>query len=113
MRFLRFSIRRLLLLTGLIAILLFLLLIRPVTLARQFVLKQRQSEAERVHSMKLAKLDPNETSIKGEMDARTWKDILQCQQRFTVKVSGETYDNRPYVVYFDYCATPFYVKQVS
>ena len=110
MRFFGFSIRRLLLLTGLVAVLLYLALIRPVAVAKQFVLAKRQAAFEHLANHKFAD-EIDKASVEAEMEPRTWKDIAKCQQRFALVVHFErTADNRSWIAYFDNCATPFGVR---
>jgi hypothetical protein len=112
MRFLRFSIRRLLILTGLVAAVLYLSIVRPVAVAKQYILTKRQTESELITRKSFGNQFTDEANIEGQLGARTWEDLFKCRQRFTIKIAQETSDNQMKVAYLDFCATPIGVREV-
>jgi hypothetical protein len=92
MRFLRFSIKRLLILVAIVAALLYFLKTRPVTNAEQFIhevqtatdlrpISEKYFGGERVEGGVL--IDGG--TLQGcTLEPRTWTDIVTCRQRFTI-----------------------------
>ena len=87
MRFLRFSIRRLLLLTGLVAVLLYVLFIRPVTIAKSFVYKlEHAAPTEITEYLDNVSMDTDGAYVEGVFNERSWADGFRCRQTFAISV---------------------------
>jgi hypothetical protein len=120
MRFLRFSLRRLLILTGLVAVMLYVLYLRPTVIAKQ-VIQEVQTVtdlkplSEKYFSGVLFR--DGETLQGCDLEPRTWADIFACRQRFTVRMMG-TYHlrieppepDRTFIIHFRCYSTPFRIK---
>jgi hypothetical protein len=89
MRFLRFSNRQLLLFTGLVAVLLYVLFIRPVTVAKSFVYKLEHTAPTEITKY-LGDVDIGTDGVHVEcvLNERSWADIFRCRQTFVVSVVG-------------------------
>jgi hypothetical protein len=111
-RFLRFSIRRLLLLTGLIAVLLYLLFIRPVKVANDFVQTVRTADPKEIGKY-LDNMKGESPHVEYALEERSWADVFSFRQTFAISVvrpvpgksTIEEVENHPC------CGTPFGVAQ--
>ena len=114
MRFLRFSIRRLLLLTGLIAVLLYFLLIRPVSVAKGFVYKLEHAAPPEISKyLDNMNMDTDGAHVEGILDKRSWADVFTFRQTFTISVvRPDPESSTREIVENHVCySTPFGVKQ--
>ena len=85
MRFLRFSIRRLLIFTALVAIALYVLFIRPMVIAKAFINEIKTStDLESVSKEYFDGMRTDGARIDGELAERTWSDILHFRQDFAI-----------------------------
>src|SRR5262245_29983824 len=118
MRVPRFSIRWLLVLTALVAMLLYVLYLRPTVVARNYV--QQMQMAAKGDLSGVSRQYFNNMNIEGaKLDARlqprSWPHVFKCQQLFTINMalpvpgkSGEWI-----VGVRDYCATPLGVQELG
>ena len=114
MRFPRFSIRRLLLLTGLVAVLLYVLFTRPMTLAKSYIYKlQHAAPAEITKSLDYVSMDTDGAYTEGKLVERSWADVFICRQTFVISlVRPDSEKPRLEEVENHYCtSTPFGVSQ--
>jgi hypothetical protein len=112
MRFLRFSLRRLLILTALVAVLLYLLTLRPSAVAKQFIRTRTLSDSELLTRRSFGNQFTDEARTEGVLEARSWEDVLKCRQRFTLKIVKQRItDDQFLVAYFDFYATPIGVQE--
>jgi hypothetical protein len=125
MRFLRFSLRRLLILVAIVATLLCFLKTRPVTIAEQFVQELQTTADLKPISEKYFHGEQVEGGVlidggllQGcKLEPRTWADIFACRQRFTVTMI-KTYrlpleppfPDRRLTTYYNCYSTPFNTK---
>ena len=115
MRIIRFSLQRLLILTALVAVLLYALLLRPVAIAKRFT---RQLETptglESVIAQYFGKKIPmDRVSVESECQKRTWTDIYRCRQRFSIglkKPKPNTNGKTVLALCRDFYATPIGVQ---
>jgi hypothetical protein len=122
MRFLRFSLRWLLIITGLVAVLLYVLILRPTVIAKQVI-----QEIQTVTDLKpLSEKYFSGVLIRGretlqgcDLEPRTTADIFACRQRFIIRMESHW---RPSIHPVDYShemlttvylrcySTPFRIK---
>src|SRR4051812_19576028 len=116
MRFLKFSLRRLLILTGLVAVLLYVLYLRPTAVAKQFIHKiETSTDLESVSTQYFAKMRTDGASVEGDLQKRTWIDVVECRQRFAIRMKRaipNTNDKQFVVANQDLYATPVGVQGV-
>jgi hypothetical protein len=87
MRLLRFSIRGLLLLTGLVAVLLYVLLIRPVTVAKSFIYTlEHAAPTEITKYLDDVDIGTDGVHVEDVLNERRWADIFTCRQTFGISV---------------------------
>ena len=112
MRFLRFSIRRLLILTGLVAVLLYLLFIRPVTVAKEFVHTVQTADPKEM-SKCLNNMYGEAASVECVLDKRSWADVFSFRQAFVIFVMRPDPESstREEIEGHSCCGTPFGVMQ--
>src|SRR5215813_13544613 len=85
MRFLKFSIRRLLLLTGLVAVLLYFLFIKPATVAKEFIHTVQTADTKEI-SKYLNNMYGEAAHVEGVLDERSWADVFSFRQEFVILV---------------------------
>lgn len=93
MRFLRFSIRRLLFLTGLVAVLLYVFYVRPTSLAQQFAVEldaATKSHLKVIGQEYLDKLRSDGRVIELKLHERSWSDVVRGRQLFSVSTVVES-----------------------
>src|SRR6476646_4347403 len=111
MRFIRFSLRRLLILTAFVAVLLYLLILRPTAMAKHFIRTRTLSDSELLTRRSFGNWFTDEATTEGVLEARSWEDVLKCRQRFTLKIAKQRItDDQFLVAYFDLYATPIGVQ---
>jgi hypothetical protein len=112
MRLLRFSIRRLLLLTGLVGVLLYLLYIRPVTVAKEFIHTMQTADVKEI-SRYLENVGGEAAHVECVLNERSWADVFSCRQTFVISlVSPDPVTSTIDTVENHHCySTPFGVKQ--
>ena len=113
MRFLRFSIRRLLLLTGIVAVVIYVLFIRPVTVAKDFVYTlEHAAPAEITKYLDYVNSDTDGAYVEGVLNERTWTDVFTCRQTFVIAVVCPTaIPTEELLDKHDCISTPFGVNQ--
>ena len=113
MRFLRFSIRRLLLLTGLIAVLLYVLFIRPVTVAKSLVYKLEHAAPTEISKyLDNVSMEMDGGHVECGLDERSWEDVFRCRQTFSISVVSPTKRPTIEIVEIHPCySTPLGVEQ--
>ena len=119
MRFLRFSLRRLLIVTGLVAVLLYVLILRPTVIAKQFIQEvQTSNDVNPILKKYFYGVVRDAEKFEGcNLEPRTWADVFACKQRFTVIMRG-TYHlqieppepDRTYFTHYRCYTTPFRIK---
>jgi hypothetical protein len=115
MKFIRFSIRRLLILTGLVAVLLYVLLLRPVAIAKDCIQEvQTVTDLKPLSEKYFSGLLRDGETLQGcDLEPRTWADIFACRQRFTIRMESH---GRPPVDPVDYShevQTTIYIRCFS
>jgi hypothetical protein len=115
MRIIRFSLRWLLILTALVAVLLYILLLRPVAMAKQFTQKlETPSTLESVIDQYFGK-NIRMVNVEGELQERTWTDIYRCRQRFSIRLKKpkpNTNGKTVLALCRDFYATPIGVQEM-
>jgi hypothetical protein len=89
MRFLRFSLRRLLLFTALVAAALYVLILRPPAVARRFAHELEvaaQGDFESVSRQYFGGMRTDEARLEFELRPRRWRDVLRCRQEFEIRM---------------------------
>jgi hypothetical protein len=112
MRFLRFSIRRLLLLTGLVALLLYVLFIRPVTVAKEFIHTVQTADPKEI-SKYLNNMYGEAAHVECVLDERSWADVFSFRQTFVISVVRPDPESSAVEMVENHacCGTPFGVMQ--
>src|SRR5689334_13197949 len=109
MRFLRFSIKRLLILVAVVAVLIYALVLRPTVIAKQMI-----HEAETATDLKAISdryfdgMDADNARAEGELGQRTWADIFTCRQSFVIRMTRPMPTNKEQLIVsnHDCYATP-------
>jgi hypothetical protein len=111
LRFIRFSLRRLLILTALAAALLYVLILRPVIVAKQFTRQiETSTDLESVSRRYFSEMRTDGARIKSDLRKRTWMDVFECRQRFSINMKSaipNTNDKQFVIANHDLYATPF------
>jgi hypothetical protein len=114
MRWFRFSVRRLLLLTAVVAVLLYCLYLRPPLVAKQYAADLKTVAAANLQSASNEYFDgvPAQDGSTLEISnyARRWRDVWACQQRFTIRLVTPSQPNQFIVANRDLVATPLGIK---
>jgi hypothetical protein len=116
MRFIRISLKRLLLLVALVSVLLYVLVLRPVAIAKQFTHKiEVNTDLESVSDQYFDGMRLDGTSVGGDLEKRTWTDIFKCRQRFSIRMKGplpNTNGKRFVIAIHDFYSTPLGVQAI-
>ena len=115
MRIIRFSLRRLLILTGLVAVVLYVLYLRPVALAKQFTHQiETSTDLKSVSAQYFNERRTDGASVESTLAKRTWSDVFKCRQRFSVRFKGpaNAHDNRIFASCRDFYATTIGVQEM-
>jgi hypothetical protein len=109
MRFVRFSLKRLLLLVTLVAALLYALIIRPVAIAKQCIYEVQTSTGLKAVAEEYFGGAPLDNArVEADLDTRTWADVLKCRQNFAISVTQPvpSDDKQLIVSHHEFYATP-------
>jgi hypothetical protein len=116
MRFLRFSLRRLLILTGLVAVMLYGLYLRPTVIAKQVIQEvQTVTDLKRISEKYFdgVLFRDGETLQGCDLEPRMWTDIFACRQRFTIRMEYHWRHSMIPVDYRHEILTTIYVRCYS
>jgi hypothetical protein len=116
MRFIRFSLRRLLIVTALVAVLLYVLLLRPTAVARNFAHKMEvatQTDFESVSRQHFDGMRTDGAILEVKFYPRSWTHVLGCKQLFSINMTRPTNEQNKWLVSVrDFYATPTGVKEL-
>ena len=116
MRLIRFSLRRLLIITALAAVLLYVLYLRPVAIAKQFIHEfETSTDLDSVSRQYFRGMNYDKATLESELQKRTWSDVFRCRQNFTITMKRMSL-NIPTSKHFvfrsrDYYATPIGIQE--
>lgn len=116
MRFLRFSIRRLLILTALVAVLLYVLLIRPVAIAKEFAHEiETSTDLATLSDKHFGGMDSNGARVDAYLSDRTWANVFKCQQNITITMMHPMPSdrNRLLISKHHYYSTPLGIHELG
>ena len=103
-------------LTALVAVLLYLSLIRPVAVAKQFTHAiETSTDLESLSRQYFGKMRADGASVEVDLKKRTWMDVVECRQRFSIRMKcaiPNTDDKQFVVANHDLYATPVGVQEV-
>jgi hypothetical protein len=102
---------------GLVAVLLYLLILRPMAVAKQFIHTMEAStdlgHLTREYFGENIRMDT--VSVKGTLQKRTWTDMFSCRQRFNIKLmkpKPNTDGKTVLALRRDFDASPFGVHEM-
>lgn len=116
MRFLRFSIKRLFLLTTVVAVVLYLFYLRPSVVARQFAHEidaSTQSHVKEIGQEYFESLNADGRVVEVNLYPRSWSDILQCRQAFSISIAVSSQPSGKTVCTRQYKSTAFGVEDLG
>jgi hypothetical protein len=116
MRFLRFSIKRLFLLTTVVAVVLYLFYLRPSVVARQFAQEidaATQSHVKEIGQEYFDSLNADGRVVEVNLYPRSWSDILMCRQAFSISIAVSAQPEGKTVCTRLYRSTAFGVEDVG
>ena len=110
----RFSLRRLLAGTALVAVTLYVLLVRPTVVAKKYAHEMRsaaQTNFKSVSVQYFENMRTDKATLQVGLSPRTWGDVLRCKQDFQVALVRPTDKKSQWLISRRYFyATPFGVK---
>src|SRR5215213_10049863 len=116
MGFIRFSLRRLLLLTALVAVALYALFLRPTAVAKRFAHEMEvaaQTNFESVSEQYFQGMRTDGAILEVQLHPRSWNHVLRCKQLFSINMMRPTdKQNRWLVSVHDFYATPTGVNEL-
>lgn len=117
MRFFRFSLRRFLVFTAVVAVALYVLILRPPALAKKFAqdLEGRAQVNFKAVGKKYFGGWPTAGShLEFELRPRSWRDVLRCRQEFPMRLVGPPDpDNVRLLSVRDFLASPIGVSELD
>ena len=113
----RFSLRRLMAVTALVALLIYMLLLRPTAVAKRFARDMEiaaQTDFKSVSKQYFDNMRTDKSSLEGRLRPRNWSDVLGCRQIFHIRVERRTdTENQWLVSQRDFYATPIGVNDLG
>src|SRR5262245_18241275 len=110
----RFSLRRLLVLTGLFGVLLYVLILRPTSLAKSFGHEREvtaQTDFKSVSEQYFNGMRTDEAVLEVKLQPRSWIHVLRCEQPFSVEMMRPTAEGKLWLACeCNFYATPFGVN---
>jgi hypothetical protein len=117
MRFVRFSLRWLLILAAFVSASLYVFYFRPTAAAKEFchaVDLEAQSNCESVGNKYFGGMNWGGASLEHRIYSRSWSDFLHCRQRFSLSMAARTLpDGEQLVATRDYYSTLFGVRSAG
>ncbi len=114
MRFIRFSLRRLLILTGLVAVLLYVLILRPTAIAKNFAHEMEvaaQTDFKAVSKQYFQGMRTDGASLEITLSPRSVTDVVRGRQQFSINMVRPT-GKDAMVNLHDFYATPIGVNEL-
>ena len=114
MRFLRFSLRRLMVLVGVVAALLYGLYLRPIAIAEQFVREMETAKDLAPLSDKYFDgMASRGATVTGYLQDQTWANLVGCRREIALRLErpAPSDKNRVLISRHRYYSTPFGIRQ--
>ena len=114
MSFIRFSLRRLMILTALVAVLLYVLILRPTAVAKNFAHEMEVAATTDFKSLSQQYFQGMRTdgaNLEFQLKPRSATDVLRCRQAFSVNMVRPT-GKKDIASVYDFYATPIGVYEL-
>ena len=113
----RFSLRRLLAVTAFVAVMLYVLILRPTAVAKGFALEMKsaaQANFKSVSAQYFGDMPIDKASLEVDMRSRGWRDLLRCRQVFHMRMERPMDKKNQWLIsVHDFYATPLGVNSLG